>query len=94
LGTRENGSPSAHEPTSPYAERTETLVEASNGVKICAATDNRIAAQHSSEREKELLEPRSMSANELDQEVDCEAVGSGLRNERSSSVLSWVQSWF
>ena len=94
LGTRENGSPSAHEPASPYAERTETLVEASNGVKICTATDNRIATQHSSGREKELLESRSMSANELDQEVDCEAAESSLRHERSASVLSWVQSWF
>jgi hypothetical protein len=94
LGTRENGNRSAHEPASPDAERTETLVEASNGIKICAATDNRIATQHSSGREKELLESRSMSANELDQEVDCEAAGSSLRHERSSSVLSWVQSWF
>jgi hypothetical protein len=102
LVTRENGSPSAHEPASlssheppsTYAERTGTLVEASNGVKICTATDNRIAAQHSSGREKELLESRSMSANELDQEVDCEAAESSLRHERSSSVLSWVQSWF
>jgi hypothetical protein len=94
LGTRENGSPSAHEPASPDAERTDTLVEASNGVKICTATDNRIATQHSSGREKELLGSRSMSANELDQEVDCEAAGSSLRHERSPSVLSWVQSWF
>jgi hypothetical protein len=94
LGTRENGSPSAHEPASPYAERTETLVEASNGVKICTATDNRIATQHSSGGEKALLDSRSMSANELDQEVDCEAAESSLHDARSSSVLSWVQSWF
>jgi hypothetical protein len=94
LGTGENGSPSAHEPASPYAERTETLVEASNGVKVCTATDNRIATQHSSGKERKLLEPRSMSANELDQEVVCEAAESSLHHERSSSVLTWVQSWF
>jgi hypothetical protein len=94
LGTRENGSSSAHEPARPDAEKTETLVEASNGVKICTATDNRIATQHSSGREKKLLEFRSMPANELGQGVDCEAAESSLRHERSSSVLSWVQSWF
>jgi hypothetical protein len=94
FGTRENGSPSAHEPSSPYTERTETLVEASNGVKNFTAADNGIATQHSSGKEKELLESRSMSANELDQEVGCEAAESSLRHERSSSALSWVQSWF
>ena len=94
LGPRENGSPLAHEPASPCAERTETLVEAFDGVKGFTPADNGIATQHSSGKEKELLEPRSMSANELGQEVDREAAESSLRHERSTSVLSWVQSWF
>jgi hypothetical protein len=87
LGTREL----AHEPASPY---TEALVEASNGGKIFMPTDNGMATQHRSGKEKELLKPRSMSANKLDQEVDREAAESSLRHERSTSVLSWVQSWF
>ena len=94
LGTRENGGPSAHEPASPYAAGTETRVEASDGVKNFTAADNEIATQHSSGKEKKLLESRSMSAIQLDQEVDCEASERSLRHEQSSSVLSWVQSWF
>jgi hypothetical protein len=93
-GTRENSSPLAHEPASPYAERTEIFAAASNGGKILMPAGNRIATQHSSGKEKELLKPRSTSANKLDQEVDREAAESGLRHERSTSVLSWVQSWF
>jgi hypothetical protein len=94
LGTRENGSPLAHEPANPYAERTEASVEASNGVKVFTPADNGIATQYRSGKKKGLLEPRSMSANKLDREVDREAAESSLRHERSTSVLSWVQSWF
>ena len=94
LGTRENGSPSAHKPASPYTERTEALVGASSGAKIFTPADNGIATQHSLGKEKKLLEPRSLLANELGQEVDREAAESSLRHERSTSVLTWVQSWF
>jgi uncharacterized protein YeeX (DUF496 family) len=84
FAAQENGGPSTHEPASPDAERTESLAEASNG----------IATQYRSAKEKKLLESRSTTANGLDQEVDSGGAESNLGHEQSTSVLSWVQSWF
>ena len=76
------------------AEKGKQLTEASNVLNTPAIHEKKRGPLCDSGQENELMKSQSMSVKDLDQALNSEATESGHRYERSSSVASWVQSWF
>ena len=88
------GPPFCEEHVSLSVERTEPLTDASGRLNIPATADEGTISHDESGKENEVLKATSMSENDMDYAADGKLVGSSPRHERSSSVASWVQSWF
>jgi hypothetical protein len=57
----------------PQGERSELLIEASNGLNIPTAAEKRMVPHGDSGKENKLLKSHSMSANDVDRAIDGEA---------------------